>query len=277
MGQAETPRNATPNPSLPKTIGMLNMAFGFVLLLCGAGCLRGTTAIMSGNPRLQLDPGLTKEAAREMRRNFVEELRQREEKVTGESEKARLRKERERIEARPETVEDRVDFTRVNRGTQRLAVYLWIDVLTGPLLNLLMLIAGVGLVRLKTWGLRLGIWVAALKAARLLALGLFLVAFVLPAISQGVDEFADTDFAEITSAKMQEDQRQKAGGGLPSAQPVALEPGELIKIVKRGGYIWVILCTCFSVLYPLVALIVLTRPAAAAAVGRAADDGEIDS
>jgi hypothetical protein len=257
---------------LPKTIGLLNIVFGFVLLLCSAGCLRGAVGVMAGNPRLELDPDVTREAAREMRRTFVGELRDRESRASDAAERARLRAERERLEARPESVEGNVDFRRVNLGTRRLAGYLWADVVTAPVLNVLMFASGVGLVRLKRWGLRLGIWVAALKILRLAALGVYLAAFALPAINRGMDEFADTDFAEVTSAKMREEQRDKQGGAVPGVQPVALAPGEIVKLLKRAGYIGAVVYTCFALVYPTIALLVLTRPAAAAAIQAGVDD-----
>lgn len=269
MDQAPGAERATPNPSLPKTIGTLNIVFGVMLLLCGGGCLRVAGGVMSGNPYLRLDPELTKEAAAEMRRNFLEELRRREAATTDKAEKARLREERERIEARPESLDTQVDFAKVNRGTRLFATYLWSDVVTGPVLNLLMLIAGVGLVRLKGWGRALGVWVATLKIVRLVGLGVFLLAFVLPALNRGFDEFTDTDYVEVPSAKMREDQRQKQGGGVPGAQPVALSPAETVKALKTMGYIWALLYTSFGVIYPLIALIVLTRPAVKAAVAPA--------
>lgn len=268
MAEATSRAAATPNPSLPRTIGVLNIVFGLGLLACGTCGLGSGVWLTRGNPWLQLDPTLTGVAAQEMRRNFVEELRHREDAATDPGERARLRQERERLASRPTAIEDRVDFGRVNRGTSRMAVYLWADVVTGPLLNFAMVVAGIGLARLRPWGLRLGVWVALLKVVRQLALAILLLAFALPAFNAALDDFADTDFAEVTSATMREDQRR----GQVSSPPVALAPEDIVKILKSGTYVWSLVYVALALVYPLVALVVLTRPAAAAALARAAED-----
>src|SRR5215207_2211003 len=84
--------------------------------------------------------------------------------ATNAAEKARLARERRDLAARYDPgVERRLDLAAINRDLRWMSWYVWADVSTGPVLNLLMLASGFGLTQLKGWARRLAIWVAALK------------------------------------------------------------------------------------------------------------------
>jgi hypothetical protein len=60
---------------------------------------------------------------------------------------------------------------------------------------------------------------------------------------------------------MREDQRGPQGGGAPVIQ----KPEDYMKALKAMSAVGAVLYMCFGAIYPIIALAVLTRPAARAA------------
>ncbi len=266
MDRGPQPNSVEPKAGLPKTIGVLNILFGILLLICGFGCFGVSVPVLRAYPNFQIDPALTQATIDDLRRQVVDELRAKEEQAKQESEKTRLRAERQRIEEHRTKVAANVDFAKLNAGTRRLWRYLWAEVVSGPILNLFMFIAGIGLAGLKGWGRRLGIWVASLKIVRLAALAIFFCFFVIPPLHEGANElFSKTDILDIAMTKSREDRQ----GASPFGPQSALQdPSEFVKFVKAMGYGSALLYACLGVIYPLVSVVVLTRPAAVAACAR---------
>src|SRR5262249_47445633 len=171
----ETPTGPPPpRPGLCKTIGVLNLLLGGFLLLCGAGCLNTLLPFLLRNNPPQLDPAEARRVVEQMRLEEVNRLKDAEQSAATEAEREKLRRSRAELAAKPWDIEAQVDFKKVNNDLPWLARYLWADVVTGPVLNLLLLVSGVGLILLKGWGRTLALWTAGLKILRLLLLNLFL-------------------------------------------------------------------------------------------------------
>lgn len=244
-------------PELPRTIGVLNLLVGGLLLLCGMGCMSQTfMGLVSGN-KPHLDPKETQDVVNEMKRTVVEELKEKEEATKDNAEKTRLREERTKLEAKKGRVEEQVDFARVNEALDWIPRYLWIEVISGPLLNFLMLISGIGLLQLKGWGRVLGVWVAALKIIRLVGLCILMTVVIIPKLTSTLGDFVKTDAGEAVFAKAMEEQRNQPGGGNPVPKPQ-----DIVNILSVFGQGTAIAFACFGSIYPLVALVILTRPGA---------------
>ena len=183
------------------------------------------------------------------------------------AERKRLNKQRLEVEAKHPRVKDEVDFPKANAelSLSQLKTYLWLDVLGGPVLNLLLVFSGVGLILRKNWARLLALAIAALKLVRLVALTALLVGSVIPHLSAALDSLMDTDMGRqvITRAI----QRQQAQQGAPPGGPQP-SPDEIAHALRGVSTGFAIFFACFGSVYPLVVLILLTRPGARAATVR---------
>ena len=196
-----------------------------------------------------------------MRRQMASDLVQQEKTATSEAERVRIRKSRVELLSSSTDMTGKVDFAKINRDLPRLAHYLWADAVTGPILNLAMIVAGVGLVLLKSWGRRLAIGVAALKIVRLIALNGYLALAVVPQMSDALDQVARTDIGkEIIKHAMDQQNAQRAGARAPGAPQ--LSPADFVQVMRAFGYGHAAMTLGLGVIYPVVSLIVLSRPGA---------------
>jgi hypothetical protein len=271
MGYDASSKQSRGNPSLPKTIGTLNLIFGGMLLLCGFGCLANSMTAFGGEKGFQVDPKFAQEVVDKMKEEMVDDLKTQEKAASNPEEKARLKKEREELEAKPMRIDDKVDFKRLNRALASLRIYIGVEVVTGPILNVLMLISGIGLLQLKGWARTMGIWVALLKMLRLIGLTAFLCVAVIPTLSSAMGQALESPMGEAVMAKAMEQQKARPGGAAQPMPPLK----DIVEMFKVMGYVYAIGYACLGVVYPLVAVLVLTRSGARDACARemTIDDG----
>ena len=261
----------SPQPGLLRTIGILNFIFGGLLFACGLNCLGWFGPMLATLQLIRLDPEEAQIHFDNFKRTMITTLRDWEASTTTVAERTRIKKSRVELEALHPRIGDQLDLKKINRGLRWLTWYLWADVVTGPILNLLMLASGLGLMQLKRWARTMGLWVAAAKLVRLAALTIFLVAMVIPRMSKVADELMASDFGRvlITSALAQQGARQ--GGDVPVAQ---IDPKDLVPIMTGMSDIAAVLLLGFGAIYPALTLVVLSRPAARAACRE--DEAETD-
>lgn len=186
MSLDETREYAPPDYQTPKTFGILNVVFSILLMPCGL-CL-GFYAML---------PPLMSLANEQIDRREAEQAAQRKVQVAAmiEEEKAAasdevregLKAKRAALEAKPIRDPDRPVF--LSDPRLRDPVYIGhfaADLASGLVLNLIMLISGVGLIYLKGWGRSLAVAVSWLKIARLFALALSATLFVAPFLARVV-------------------------------------------------------------------------------------------
>lgn len=241
---------AGPRPGLPRTIGILNLVLGVPLLLCGGICCYLLVPVLVASHPFQLDAAQT----REVLVAIIHELDAPRSDV-GDA-------ERQGLESRAKRLPKQVDFPKVNADLPWVARYLWADVTTGPVASLLMVVSGVGLVRLRGWARRLAVWVAAVQVVRLAILcGLFVIV-VIPRAGRIAEALGRSDLGATLFQKLIE--RQKADGSMA----VDLSPGEFVQVTSAVGRGFALLRLGLGSIYPVIVLVVLTRPAARAAVSR---------
>jgi hypothetical protein len=245
-----------------KTIGILNILFGGVLLLCGLGCLSASSQFITGKVPMQLDPATTQQAFDEVQRKQVDDLRAREKAASSEEEKAKLAKDRLEAEAKHARVEDEIDFKKVNAELSLMPAYLRIDVLSGPLLNLLMIVSGIGLVLRQNWARLLGVWTALFKIVRLVALAILLIGLVIPRVGGVVDSLASSERGREVLKHAIEEQQAKQGQPAGGQQ---INPKDIVQAMRSMGVVGAIFFACIGSVYPIIALILLTRSDARAA------------
>jgi hypothetical protein len=258
-----------PNPGMPKTIGILNIVFGGLLLLCGMGCVTPYLSSLSRSNGFEIDPQVLQRGLDKLRQDEIAELKKKEAAATNDAEKERLAEQRRKVEAKHTRIEDQLDFNKVNTSLRWVPRYLWAELLTGPLLNILMLISGIGLVLIKEWGRVLGIVIALLKIVRLIALAVLLSLFVIPALTSVGNDLIRTEAGKDFMAKAMEEQQARQG------RPAGPAPNfeELIPMVSIAGTIYAIVFTCLGAIYPVIALVILTRPGTRAACALSEDSG----
>lgn len=247
---------------LLRTVGVLNLVVGGFLLLCGAGCVNVFVPFLARNNPLRLDRVYAEEVVDLMRQQMIDDLRAREQSASAKAEKARIGTVRVGLESASKRLDTQVDFRKVNADLPWLARYLWADVVTGPVLNLLMVVSGVGLLLSKAWGRTLAVGVAALKILRLVGLSALLAFAVIPHMRRTAAEFVHSEIGgALLRGAMDPSSTRQPALALPSAH---LEPGEFVQVLSAFGYSYAVLTLAFGSIYPVVVLVVLHRVGARA-------------
>jgi hypothetical protein len=248
---AQKPR---PKPGLVATIGVLNIVFGGLLLLCGPCPGLYMLALPSMMPILERQQDMVRQTLEKQKRNEIEALNQQEKTAQTEEEKERIRIERAAKEAEPVPIPPTPDITRIGLNDIRVRLHYGLDVVTCMILNLAMLISGVGLVRWHRWGRGLGIAVAWLKIIRLIALTASMLVVVGPFMNARSKDF----LAGMTG---QAQSKENKGEGLSPDQE-AREEAELQALFKNVNRLtaWGVLT--LGCIYPVAALVVLNSRSA---------------
>jgi hypothetical protein len=239
-----------PNPQIPRTFGMMNIVFGGLLLLLGVGYLAFYV----------ISPMFTKQMVEEAHKQQAVKKAEREAKITElktkegaaktKEEKADLQAERENLEKEIEPdVSDIIGFNMYS--DTRLAIYYFSEVIAGILLNLLMLISGIGLLGLAEWARRLAVAVAWGKILRWVAIVIVAMVLVLPITMQKMQKMFDSI-----------DQQTKARSG-GRATPIPM--GSLAQYAAIMGAVTVVFEAVVFSIYPGLSIWFLTRPRVRAA------------
>jgi hypothetical protein len=242
-----------PTPQGPKTIGILNIVFGSILLLC-IPCAGAYMAVLANlGSIMEAQTQAMQSRLKAVQQQALADLARREGEAKTEPEKAQIRSERQAVLSRPAPpAAPKMDFLTGAMKDPRVIGHYAVDFGSGMILNVLMLAAGIGLVRLREWGRRMGTWVAGLKIARLLALTASVILVVIPTTTR----IMRRDFAEI--------ERQVAQGGAAPA-PAAANAAELARAVGTMSTVYAVGMLVLGSIYPAITLAVLTRPGARAA------------
>jgi hypothetical protein len=240
-------------------IGTLNVLFASVMMLCGA--CSGASMIMqvamaplTEGYQKAMQETMTEQAKKE-RQARIDALQAQEDAATTEEEKAQFAAQRQTLEQRPAPEIPMLDMMAAYRGPQ-IVGYLVADFASGLVFNALLFASGIGLLAAKSWGRKLGVWVAALKIVRLVAVYGFAIIFVVPVFSQKMGEAMEKMTTQIP---------QKPGG--PPMPPMGQTIATVYGIGLSSGAVAMII---FGAIYPIIMLWVLTRPKVKVACGERA-------
>jgi len=248
-------RYVVPNPRLLSTLGTLNILFGTCLLLCALG---NTVYVIVAVPQLnKAMEGIQKkvEADQEAKKKAsLETLDEQEKTAKSDEEKAEITAKRKEILARKNVafmpgLKSTKDFGFEN---PRLIAYVWVDFFTAFVLNVLLLASGIGLVMRKLWGLRLALGVAVAKIIRLILCYGYVAIEIVPA--QAVS---------MSKAVVEMIQQQHQTGAGPPAAPQMYET--LVRFYSIMGAVVCVGMILVGMIYPIILLWLLSRPAAKAA------------
>jgi hypothetical protein len=295
-----------PNPALPKTIGILNLVFGSLLMLCGVcsglytiamAAAQGQMTMLQGkqgglNVQVKVEhegkPGNTPAKTKEkVATTPAEEEEKAATKPAGEPKKKPGEPADEPNAAPvPKPPPPRVSMVEAMNDPANgfaglgsiMNRYLLVDLSTGMVLNILMMIAGVGLVLLREWGRKLAIMVAGLKIVRLVILCAVCLTYVIPDFTTSMNKFFDkmSEFEAQAAAQQAPSGAPAAPGapappgapGAPGARAVFSDPQ--MKMMMTRSYVVMfagtsVFISLVGLIYPCVTLAVLTRPKARAA------------
>jgi hypothetical protein len=232
--------------SAPKTIGILNIIFAALLLLCGV--CSGMNIMMQSamGPMMAMHQQQFQQALEAERQEQIQRLQAQEQAAQDEQEKADLRAQQERLKAQPlPRMPNIMGFMQ----DPLVQGYYIVDIFSGLLLNALLLISGIGLVGMKEWGRVTALWTAGLKIVRLVVLYGFFAVVGVPVIVQ--------QFTAMFRQMLDEFGRMAPPGQkMPGPNELA-QMGTGMGIMMTASAVAIII---FGVIYPVIMLIVLTRP-----------------
>jgi hypothetical protein len=246
-----------PSPRPAKVIGILNIIFALIAMGMGLCCSVYTLVMPSMGPMIkaQQQQALAQQAA--IRRAALASLHAQEQAAETEEAKAQIRAKIGALEAAPLQVQPEIDIERLGLQDPRYLGHFGADLASNLILNLLMFLAGIGLIRLKEWGRTLGVWVAALKLVRLLALTASLIFMVVPFVTRRVGEFG----AQVEAQEAARKGQPAAGPPGPPSREIA----EMLRALAGMATGYAVGLLIFGSIYPAISLVVLTRPGVKAA------------
>jgi hypothetical protein len=241
-----------PKPGIPKTLGILNVIFG-VLLVLGGVCTLGALAIAP------------------MFLNFAEKQATEIQVKAQEQQKANLKTYDDRIAAaKTEEEKKELEQQKANAATNQITINpvdmsAATDALNDPtikavnigstvsglLLHILLLISGIGLIRLTPWGRSLGLWWAGLILVQIIAVLVATIVWVVPVNAANTEK---------QLAKLEEQAKQKGPQGQMAQSMIPMTKlGAQMVIPSAVGQ------SVAGIIYPIVLLILLNNRGARAA------------
>ena len=248
---AKADGSVLPKPRIPKTLGILNIIFGVLMLLFGC-CV---VSFMFVWPTISevAQKGIKDQRAMIQAKQDarLKDLDERQKAAKTEEEKKVIQQEKEaEIAATPKIAEP--DFGSIDNMMTDPTIKTFTLILygTGAILSLLLLIAGIGLVRRTSWGRSLTLAWAAIQLLQLILVTSYDGIVISPI--QHVQ-------AEKMLAKMEDD--VKAGKAAPgTAESMRLAGSMGGSVALRMG-LWVLVGS----IYPIIVLILLNLAGARAA------------
>ena len=238
-----------PNRSLPRTVGILNLTFGAILLLCGV-C--STISLLS----LAVAGTMANQAQvqAQMEQAWQREREQGLARLQQELDKAAEPADRQRIEQQMQALREakapKIDVAAMYGIKDPAVVTFWsIEMISGIVVNLLLIVAGIGLLSVAEWARKLSIGIAVLKLIRLVVLYGYASVAVVPVMARDTAQAVHDMAASVPQAPGQE---------LPPA-------AEMAQGIGGAWFAGIAVFVILAAVYPLLMLRLLTRPAVKAA------------
>jgi hypothetical protein len=164
----------------PKTLGILNVVFALALMACGL--CQNFYAMLPSLMSYANDAMVRDEAKKaEARAQKIQELKAREASAAEGPDRDQIQDERKALEAEAEVKPQRAAMLSApGLMDPRFLGHFLVDLISNLVLNLLLLISGVGLIFLRSWGRTLAVVVAWTKIVRLFFLAVSMTLVVAP-------------------------------------------------------------------------------------------------
>jgi len=239
-----------PKPGIPKTLGILSVIFAVILILFGICGLAftvlfptiaqvGDTMVKEGQKKIEADQKARAAA-----------LDERDKAAKTDEEKASIKAERDALGGIPSP--PKIDMASSNEmlTNPTFLGFTYLNSLTGLILQVVLLIAGVGLIRLTPWGRSLGIYWAGLQIAQLVILTAVSYFYVQPTLKP------------INDKNLAKAEAEEKAGGAPNPAMAGMKVAKMMEGLQGVfaiGYIVV------GSIFPTIMLILLNNPGARAA------------
>jgi hypothetical protein len=235
-----------PNFRSARLMGIFNVVFGAILItggVCGAGYT--LTLPLWGRVFSQIT-AQAEQQANAARKAELEAVKDQEKAAKTEKEKIETAARRIELENRPVVMmPGTMDFSKMGFTDPAFIAWTWTEVLSGIVLNLMMIVSGVGICHWKPGARRVGVWTAILKIVRLVLLWGFFVIAIVPSFARKM--------GEVVAQMMAQQPGMRMPGGVP--------PQEFFAQVYAITYSAMgVMFIVFGVIYPAIVLWVLTRP-----------------
>jgi hypothetical protein len=248
MSQGIPPGYVLPTPQRAKLVGTLNIIFASLLLLY----ILFQIAMLFMMPMImQMSGDMVKQAQAKVdqqREDRLAELKKEAAEAKTDEEKAQIKQNMTALEkAAPAVTMPNMSVVTDAMKDPAYLAYVWGDMISGLVLNVAMLISGIGLLQLSERNRRLALWTFALKILRLCFLAVLMILIIIPMTSRMTSE-------------MMGGMAQGGAGGPPAAMM-----GDLAKFQAAIGSVQAVLGAVFGSIWPIIGIILLTRPGTRAA------------
>jgi hypothetical protein len=248
-----TPGSVLPNYRTPRLVGILNIVFAanilaYVLVMAVVAAFMPLTgrAVTEIQKKIEAQGKRSRKAEMDVALQKLKAAKTEQEKIQAEA-------RRLEIESRPKAImPGMVDFNKFVYSDPIVISWFWTELVSSLILNVVMLVAGVGLFYYRSWGRTAGIWNAALKIVRLVLIYGIAVIAIVPLLSRNLATMA----AEMIVAQQQA--LGKAGGPAQPAEFLAKVYMVMYSIMAVGMMV-------AGSIYPAVSIWFLTRPSTRAA------------
>jgi hypothetical protein len=253
MVDQETAKWVVPNPQICRSFGLMNIIFGALLLLTGVG--QAVMYVVSPKFQKQMMVNIKVQQAQRKaeRETKLAELKSKENAAKTKDEKDAIKDEREALEKNVEPdLSSMEELTEFNVFSDiRVAIYSISELTAGMILNVLMIISGVGLMAMAEWARRLAITVAWLKILRWVAILVVTMFLILP---------INLEKSNKAFGKMEDQMGARSG-----ARGLAVPMTALAFWGAIAGAVITVFSAVLASIYPALAIWFLTRPPARAA------------
>ena len=184
-----------PNPRIPSTLGTLHILIGALMIVASLGMIVWellSPALTAWMVQQNQEPVAKARAERESR---IAALKTQEAAEKSTAKRDQLKAERAMLEDEAERERAASDPDGAKKPLWE-SVYFWTREASGLVLNVLMIVAGAGLLALRHWGRSLALWIAGLKLARLFVLTALSMMVLIPDQVQKVQATALRSFSQ---------------------------------------------------------------------------------
>jgi hypothetical protein len=246
MSDAPGRPKALPNFRTARLVGILNVVFGAEILLGGL-CMGGYVALLPVLGQVIEQAQKRVEAQAEAAKKAdLQALDEEEKQAKTEEQKDEIAARRKEVESRPKASFGSMNWMTMGLTDPTILALLWTELLTGVVLNALLLASGIGLMHWRPWARTLGLWTAALKIVRLVVLYSIIVVVVVPPMSRAIGDMAEEMVAQ---------QQQMIG-----RKGMTFPPGTFTRIYTVYYSLMGVGMILIGPVYPAVVLWLLTRP-----------------
>ena len=240
-----------PKPGIPKTLGILSTIFAVLMVLyglCMTGYMAALPAIMQASTQVLKK---AQEQTENIQKAEVKAIDDQEAAATTDEQKAALKQQRDAIDARPKVTAP--DFKAVTDmvSNPTILTNTYITLGTGLILSIVLLVTGIGLIRLTPWGRTLGMWWAGFQIVQILILLVINLIFVLPVSQAAQKKMMDQ---MMVNANAQGGANNAAQPGMQMAQAMSGVAGAMVVVYAIIGCV-----------YPIIVLVLLNTAGAKAA------------